>query len=722
MRADLVIVPQQFGSTRYWAIKDPVALKYFHVRDEEFALLQMLDGAASLEEIRQQFERQFAPLLLDPLRLQAFLSRMHRDGLLIADAPGQDEQLLERRRRRQRRTWAWSWARLLAIRFRGVDPDRFLDWLYPFCRPLLSPLALGLYVVAMLAAVLLVAVQFDAIEARLPTFEAFFRSDNLIWFMIALAGVKVLHELGHALVCKHFGGECHEIGVMLLVFTPCLYCNVSDSWLLPNRWRRIAIAGAGMGVELVIATLCVFLWWFSQPGLLNTLALSTMTICSVNTVLLNGNPLLRYDGYYILSDLVEMPNLAQRASSVVNRAFARICLGVDVPSDRALAERRKWPLALYAVLAIAYRLLVLVLILWFMYEVLKPHGLQSLAVLVGCVAMAGVLAVPVAGAARMMRDPVRRRQVRRPRVVLTLLLIALAIAGICLIPLPRNVTAPAVIEPADATRVYVSVPGVLQSAVVEGAQVDAAAELAVLENLELDAKIVELTGQRKQQELHLANLRLRRGGDAEAESQIPTARAALADLDEQLAAREAERRKLTLHAPMAGTVLPPPATPAPSDTRGRLPGWSGTPLNPRNRGCYLEAGVLVCLLGDPNRLEAVLMIDQADAPRVKVGDEVQIVLDQWAGEKLTGVIKEIAALDLKLLPRELAGSGAVVTQPDAAGVERPVDTLYRARVELTGAPPRMTIGAQGTAKIAAGSETIGARIAEYLQRTFRFEL
>jgi putative peptide zinc metalloprotease protein len=136
----------------------------------------------------------------------------------------------------------------------------------------------------------------------------------------------------------------------------------------------------------------------------------------------------------------------------------------------------------------------------------------------------------------------------------------------------------------------------------------------------------------------------------------------------------------------------------------------------------LEAGVLVCLLGDPNRLEAVLMIDQADAPRVKVGDEVQIVLDQWAGEKLTGVIKEIAALDLKLLPRELAGSGAVVTQPDAAGVERPVDTLYRARVELTGAPPRMTIGAQGTAKIAAGSETIGARIAEYLQRTFRFEL
>ena len=122
----------------------------------------------------------------------------------------------------------------------------------------------------------MVAVQYDVFYARLPTFHEFFdpRSpDNWIYLALTMGVVKVLHELGHGLSCKHFGGECHEIGFMLLVLTPCLYCNVSDSWMLPNKWQRAIIGAAGMYVEVVLASIATFLWWFSDRAtLLNNLA------------------------------------------------------------------------------------------------------------------------------------------------------------------------------------------------------------------------------------------------------------------------------------------------------------------------------------------------------------------------------------------------------------------------------------------------------------------
>ena len=174
-----------------------------------------------------------------------------------------------------------------------------------------------------LAAAALVFTHFDAFQARLPTFQQFFAGHNWLLLAAALAGAKVLHEFGHGLACKRFGGECHEMGVMLLVFTPCLYCNVTDSWMLPSKWRRAAIAAAGMYVELALAAGATFLWWFSNPGIVNSLSLNTMFICSVSTLAFNANPLLRYDGYYILSDLLEIHNLRQKADAVIRRAVTR---------------------------------------------------------------------------------------------------------------------------------------------------------------------------------------------------------------------------------------------------------------------------------------------------------------------------------------------------------------------------------------------------------------
>ena len=722
VRPDLSVHEQRYGPDRYWVVKDPVALTYFHLREEEHAILQMLDGRTSLAEIKRRFEEAFAPLQMSFEQLQAFLGRLHQSGLVLSEAPGQDEQLLLRRGRRRHRELIQSVSNLLAIRFPGLDPEPFLRWLYPKCRWLFSFWFLAGCLLLAVCAATLVAVEFDVLRSKLPHFQQFFTARNLIWMAVALASVKVLHELGHALSCKHFGGECHEIGVLLLVFTPCLYCNVSDSWMLSSKWQRIAITAAGIVVEVVLASVCTFLWWFSEPGLLNTLCLSMMFVCSVNTLLFNGNPLLRYDGYFIMSDIVEVPNLAQQSRALVGRALARFFLGIELPRDRSLPERKRALVATYGVASTVYRWFVVIGILWFCYRFLKPYRLELLAQALAFTVVVTLLAVPVWKLATLLQDPGWRRRIDRARAFVTCGLLAAALVAVSMIPLPFRVNVPVVLQPEDAHRVYVVVPGTLVEAVPVGQSVDNGQELARLVNLDVREEIAELIGNRNEQRLQLENLQLRLADDPSVAPQIPAAREALADIEERLRQRQRDEKRLTLRAPAGGIVLPPPRRPAGHYSPGHLDTWQGSPLDEKNLGSHLDTGTLFCLVADPARLEAFLVLDQSDMKFVREGQRVRMQLDELPGRILGGTVTEIAKTDLKVAPRELAAGRDLPVRVDEEGIPRPVETSYHARVMLDEHDHNLLTGTRGRAKILADSQPLAWRLYRYLGRTFNFSL
>ncbi|GAG26164.1 unnamed protein product, partial [marine sediment metagenome] len=246
-----------------------------------------------------------------------------------------------------------------------------------------------------LMAVTSIAVHFDAFQARLPAFHEFFGPQSWLLLGAVLAVTKVLHELGHAYACKRFGGECHEIGILLLVFTPCMYCDVSDSWLLPSKWKRAAIGAAGIYVETVLASLATFFWWHSDPGLFNFVCLQVMFICSVSTLLFNGNPLMRFDGYYIVSDLLEMPNLQQKAGVVLKRITSRWCLGLKQQDDPFLPQRCRLLFAAYTVGSFAYRWVIVFSILIFLCNVFEPYGLQAIGYTLAVFSMASMVGRPL---------------------------------------------------------------------------------------------------------------------------------------------------------------------------------------------------------------------------------------------------------------------------------------------------------------------------------------
>ncbi len=496
-----------------WAVKDPLSLRFFQLREEEYFVLQMLDGRTSIDEIQARFERRFAPRRLEPRRLQAFLGRLHEDGLILSDLPDQGTELRLRRGRLVRKDWIETLTNLLALRFRGVDPSRFLRWLAPLCGWMFSRWVAAIYALFVMAAILLVTVHFETLLARLPEFRALFRADNLLWLALAVGTAKVLHELGHALACQRFGGRCHELGLMLLVFTPCLYCNVSDAWMLPDKWRRIAISAAGIIVEIGLASLAVFVWWWSGPGLLNGLAMNLMVVCSISTLAFNGNPLLRYDGYYILADLVEVPNLQQQAGAVVRRWLAHWLLGVELPDDRLLPERGHGWLALYAIASLVYRFVVVGVVIWCMHRALAPYGLDVLVEILGLVTVGGMIGVPAVRAARWMHRENRREQVSWGRLIVRGGLVMLGIVALLSIPLPYHINAPVALEPAGARSVYVTIPGRLVESVEAGAVVHAGDALARLENREVELEVTRLEGDVKRQADHLRNLESQQGTD-----------------------------------------------------------------------------------------------------------------------------------------------------------------------------------------------------------------
>ena len=715
-RTDLVARRHHYLGRAYWVIKDPIAQRYFRFHEQEYFLWQQLDGQTSLDRIKARFERRFPPQKITLAELSQFVGMLHESCLVVSDAPGQADRLRERAREKIRRERIGNLSNVLSVRFNAFDPDLLLTWLHRFTGWLFRLPAVVACLLLAVAAMSLVIVQFDTFQSKLPQFQQFFAAENWLLLAVTLAATKVLHEFGHALACKHLGGECHEMGVMLLVLTPCLYCNVSDSWMLPNRFHRAAIGAAGMFVEITLASICTFLWWFSQPGLLHYVCLNVMFVSSVSTVLFNANPLLRYDGYYILSDLMEIPNLRQKASDILRRKLGAWLLGLEEPHDPFLPERRQTFFALFTVASGVYRWVITLSILWFLNRVFEPYGLQIVGQLIAMAALYGLVVAPLWQLGKFLHVPGRLETVKKHRAAYCAAGAGLVLAAIVYVPLPYYLVCDFQIQPRDAGSVYVDVPGRLDEIHVEpGQSVKAGQPLVTLTNLDAETSLARVVEQREQLASRLVGLRHQAFRDESAALQIGQVEQLLSAIDRQLEKRRRSMNRLCLVAPNDGTVLPAPAIGA-DDSNERLGQWSGTPLEQKNLGAFLAGGVPVCRVGTPGKLEAMITVDQADVEMLRSGRKAELYLAQLPGRRFVSSIEHISKLDAEN-PKRQSDPNA----PDQSdGATSTLGATYRANAPLDDTDGVILIGTTGRAKIHAGYQTLAARVWRYLARTFNF--
>jgi putative peptide zinc metalloprotease protein len=724
-RGDLVTNRQVYQGQAWWVVKDPISLHYFRFRPEEYWLLDMLDGQKSLEVLKEQFEAKFPPRRITVEELSRFVATLHRSGLVIGDRPGQGPQLFERRRQRIWKQWMAWLANIMSMRFRGIDPDRLLTRLDPWFGWLFSPPAILCMLAFVASAVLLVLVNFDTFRSKLPEFHQFFAAGNWLYLAIALGVTKVLHEFGHGLSCKHYGGECHEMGMMLLVFTPCLYCDVSDSWMLPSKWKRAAIGAAGMYVEVIIASIATFLWWNSHPGIFNQLCLDVMFVSSVSTILFNANPLLRYDGYYILSDVLEIPNLRQKATTILGRIASRWCLGIKQPEDPFLPQRNRGLFALYAVASSIYGWVVSLSIFLFVWSVFKPYRLEVLGQILAGAALWGLVVKPIHGMIKFLNVPGRRDEVKTKNLVFTAIVAAALAGAIALIPLPQRVWCAAELRPRGEETVYVTVPGRLESlAVKPGSLVKKGDEIARLSSIDLDLEIADLEGKASQSRSRLNSLERERFTDPAAGLEIGTVEESLKSVEEQLDKKRKDRRDLVLVAPRDGIVLPAPAVAPPKDGSGRLPPWSGNALKDKNLGATFLEGTVLCMVGEPEKFEAVMVVDQSEVEFIAKGQQVDLKLDSFPWQTFTGTVAEIAETHIETSSERLSvkAGGQVPTETTEEGREQPISTSYEAMMSLDDTEAVLTPGMRGTARIKVGSRTVGQWLLRLIWQTFNFRM
>ncbi len=726
-RPDLQSKKQSYHGRSYWVVKEPVGLNYFRFHEEEFAILNMLDGITSLQQIKDRFQAEFAPQRITLQDLQQFVGMLHRSGLVISEATGQGRQLRRRGDQKKKKERLGKLANVFALRFRGIDPERILNFLNPFTWWLFTLPCLIFMLMFGLSALMLVLVNFQEFRTKLPTFEQFFAAHNWIWLGTTMGIVKILHEFGHGLSCKRYGGECHEMGFMFLVFTPCLYCNVSDSWMLPNKWHRVFIGAAGMYVELILASIATFLWWFSEPGMFNFLCLSVMFICSVSTVVFNGNPLLRFDGYYILMDILEIPNLRQKATEILKRWFQQYCLGLELQENPFLPQRRQGWFALYTVASVVYRWVVVFSIMMFLMKVLEPYGLEAIGRLVAVVGLTGMIVQPIWQIIKFFRTPGKASKMKRKNVLTSLTVAAAIVAAIVFVPFPFHVDCAVEIQPQNASQVFAMVPGKLTSWNKRpGDTVQAEETIAELESLDL--KIQKL---KADSEFEIAltsyNVTVEQANyDQQARSELDTKREiALAKklvvdkLQEQI-------RLLSVKAPSSGVILPAPSKPLPKQASDeeQLPTWHGNPFDEKNKGAIFAESDLLCVIGDPGRMEAVLVVDQHDIDLVFEGQEADIKIESARLDTFSGKIEKISEMEMKQTPESLSQQvgGRLNTEMGEDGRLRPISTSYQARVPLENVDVPLRTGYRGQAKIYVGWKSLGWRIYRFCARTFRFEM
>lgn len=505
--------------------------------------------------------------------------------------------------------------------------------------------------------------------------------------------------------------------------------------MLPNKWHRAAIGAAGMYVEVVLASLCTFIWWFTEPGPLNFVCLNIMFVSSVSTILFNANPLLRYDGYYILSDVMEIPNLRQKSTSILSRKLGSWCLGLEEPEDPFLPQRNQLFFALFTVASAAYRWVVVLSIVYFLMKVFEPYGLKPLGQLIALTAMWGLVGQPVWKLYKYFKVPGRLSKVKRtPLLVTCALLIALLSAGV-FVPLPASVFCPLVIQPHDAAYVYVEAPGQLDEVLVDpGETVEKGQVLARLKNIDLERTITQLEGEITTHRSEIRSLEAISFDDPGTAAMIVQTGKSLESAQKQLEKQREDAERLVLRASRAGVVMAPDYFSDRSRDPKGLPTWSGTPFDPENLGAMLDAGDRFCRIGDPLRLEARLAVDQANIDFVAEDQKVKLMMNQSTDLAYVGKVESISRDEMERVPPRLSSlsGGPLATQNDPSGTPRPLVPQFEAIVPLTAygdLPERarqshelLRVGLVGEAKIQIQPRTLWDRFYRYLTRTVNFDL
>ncbi|MDG2451622.1 MAG: peptidase M50 [Paracoccaceae bacterium] len=680
-RAAIGTSHQMFRGEAFVVLCDRVTGHNLRLTERAQELWQLFDGRRTLNDIWEHLMRRPA-IAPSQGELVEWVMQLVGTGLILSDHELDPIYLSDRTNKRRSSTMEQRFASPLAIKIKLFDPSWLVRKTYPLVGMMFTPFG-GLVVAAVLLSALVLAVM---------NWEALFQSadqtilsqSGLLGLALAYPIMKGLHELSHCYALYRFGGQVREFGIMLLLFFPVPYVEASEATALPDKRARMLVGAAGILSELFIASIALMLWLQIEPGVERALLFNFVLIGSISTILFNGNPLLKFDAYFVLADYLEMPNLAQRSGEYLQDRFLSRILGLR--SDVAPRQGEARILGTYGTLALSYRMLLTLTIALLVSTWFFVFGV----LLAAWVVIIGAIWPLVKVFKKGFRMTKSQNRARRVLVRLTVFL-ALLVGLTTLVPLPFSAQGEGRIVPLASAEVSVETSGLIAATnIVDGMEITAGMQIMRLDNASQTARrlAMDMNVTFLQEALSRSGLTVPERQRVERELEV--ARTALANAEDL-------EQALDVRAPISGRIS-----------------WQGG--RPPPPGAFAYRGDRLGHIINPDALQVVTAFPAAYSGRIDEDPTLLMLLPN--GDEFARPVARSRVVDVgQQVPPELlvSAGGPVPEQPDRPGMA--LDTSY-----IVWAAPQGDLsawaGARVVARIDLGSATALEQMVFHVQRLF----
>ena len=688
LRSHIRIHRHHYRGELWYVLEDRVSRRMHRFNPTAHYVIGLMNGHRSVNEIWDSAITKFgddAPTQEEVIRL---LGQLHSAEALQSEVTPDIAELLRRSRKAKRKTWLQNLLSPMAIRLPLIDPDGWLERWLQWYRPLFGVAGAVVWCLVVGAAAFNAAAHWQELTQDLS--DRVLAPQNLVLLWLTFPLLKLCHEFGHACATKAWGGEVHEMGIMLLVLMPIPYVDASAASAFRETHRRVIVGAAGMIVEVFIASLALFLWLEVEPGITRAVLYNIMLIAGVSTVMFNGNPLLRYDGYYILSDVTQIPNLRTRAQQYLVHLLETRLFGLKLAPLEDSGSERGW-FVFYAIASFLYRTFVMLVIAIFIASTYMVIG-----VLLAIWTLITAFVFPVVkGVGYLLVHPKLRRH--RVRALAASGAVALALVMLlCLVPLPLWTRAEGVIWVPDDAQVRAGADGFIKEiAAVPGSSVREGSPLIVAEDPALAPRMRVLEAQ-----LHLLQVRSQveqlddRARWQRTEDEIKATSAQLKEARTQI-------RDLTILSPTSGTFVLPAAQDLPDRfvRKGQQIGY-----------VVPDAMVTARVLVSQDHVD--LVRTRTERVEVKLAGRVYDTFE-------ASIVRESPAASTKLtnLAMSSIGGGQAAVDPHESKTPKTLNSWFEFELELP-ATQAFVLGEHVYVRFEHGTEPVAWRLYRSVRQLF----
>lgn len=637
----------------WYVLQDRINGQFHRFTPEAYELIGRMDGRRTLQEIWEEA----CGVLGDHMPTQQdvidLVGQLHQANAIQADRTADIAELHGRRSRARRERFVQKLMSPFGLKLPLWDPDPFLERTKRFVLPVFSKVGLAVWLVTVAIGVVLAVINARAFFHNVA--DKALSLENVLMMVMIYPIVKAIHELGHAYGVKRWGGEVREIGLMFLIFYPVPYTDASDSTSFRDKRQRILVGAAGIMVELFLASLAMLVWVLVEPGVVRAVAANVILLAGVSTPLFNGNPLLRFDAYYVLSDLIEVPNLAKRSTSQIAYLIKRHVLRLRNVVSPAWSRREGAWLAAYALLSFAYRIFILLAV--------SLAVTSHYAVLGGAIACWAIYMTVIGPLVRVLRAPQQDgtlRQVQGRVYAVAAGALAVLLMLLFVIPVPYSTAVQGVVWVEDQAIVRAGDGGFLQAIdAAPGSHVSAGKVLVTLDNPLTSARLAALRAQYDQ-----AQQQLLATYDRPDQALVQNSNLEALDTEQKLADERADG--LRPRSAVSGEFLLSHA----NDVIGK----------------YYRRGERIGFVADPRHMIVLLLVPEEDIASVRwKGTDVSVRFVTAPGDQVDGRIVRIIPEPQNTLPSAVLsteGGGAFAPDPRANDPLQSFSKFYRVDVAV----------------------------------------